>query len=443
MRPITAFALLALLPRFAAADGLTVLTVAKSFAFKGNRGIVRVGRDPLLAMPPAPTCPATSAVELSAYPEPSQRVLVATRVVLDCTKWRARRKGFTYTDPAATGGVRSIRYGRAGLRIRFQGVTMPSGPVGYAQAWLEVDATRFNARVHNFKRNRPGNLVSRAPSEAAATGERAFWALLHHDWDTPDEKAALEATALDCFRQATRADRRDARSRFLLAMTHLYRFGQAVDRYETVSDFAGDEIESSHAAFQQALPLLWDGTVGDSRVPGFAAAATFGLGVVRRDHAMQDQGLAALNEAIRINPFFNVFDYLPVLQALPAFDPRFRAAFDQVNAYLTDPATMACVSQQPELCADAGYAPANSIGALTLFGDMNAKVGDAAAAQQWYALALGAASARPTPYRFLPALQERATTVSQRVALYGDADATNDPTVIGARAEACAACHAR
>jgi hypothetical protein len=443
MRRAVALAVLALLPRLAGADGLTVLTVAKFAAFKAGRGTVLVGRDPQLATPPVPTCPTTSAVELSSYPEPTQRVVVATRVVLDCTKWRGKRNGFTYNDPAAPGGVRSIRYGRAGLRIRFQGIPMPTGPVGYVQAWLEVGTTRFNARFHNFRRNEPGTLISRVPSDAAATGERAFWAVLHHDWETPAEKAALEATALDCFVRAARADLRDGRSRFLLAMTHLYRFGQAVDRYETISDFARGEIEAARAAFQQALPLLWDGSVGDSRVPGFAAATTFTLGVIRNDRAMQDQGLAELDEAFRINPFFNLFDYLPVIQAVPAFDPRFRAVFDRVDRYLADPDTLACLSTQPELCADAGYAPANSTGALALFGDLNAKAGDTPGARQWYSLSLALANARPMPYRFLPAAQERVATVDQRVALFGDTVPANDPTVTGAGAEACAVCHTR
>ena len=48
-----------------------------------------------------------------------------------------------------------------------------------------------------------------------------------------------------------------------------------------------------------------------------AAAATFALGYVNQDAAVQDQGIAELDAAFKVNPFFNVFDYIPVAQAVP------------------------------------------------------------------------------------------------------------------------------
>lgn len=440
-----ALALLLLVPPLAAAEGLTVLTVGKVAVFKHGRGTVRVGPDPRLAGAPPPTCPTASAVELSSYPEPAQRVVVATTVALDCMKWTAKRGSFVYDDPAATGGVRSLRYGRKGLVIRFEGSATQglAGPVGYVQAWLTVGDTRFNARFHNFKRNEAGLLVTRKPSAAAAAGERAFWAILHRDWTSAAEKADLETTALDRLARAAKRDQRDGRSRFLLAMTHLYRFGQAVDGYSGVSDFARGEIEAAHAAFQRALPLVWDGATGDSRVPGFAAATTFGLGVVRGDVALQAQGLRELDEAFRLNPFFNVFDYIPVAQAVPSFDPRFQQVFDKVTGYLNDPGTLQCLGTQPEICANQGYAPRNTAGSLALFGDLEAKGGGAAGARRWYELALSLGRVGSRPYPFLPALELRVATVAERVALFRDADPSNDPTVMGARAEACASCHNR
>jgi hypothetical protein len=109
MRVRLALAAVACLPRLAGADGLTVLTVGKVAAFKNGRGMVRVGRDPRLANAPSPACPTKTAVELSSYPEPTQRVVASTTVDLDCGKWKPRRGGFVYSDPAARGGVRAIR----------------------------------------------------------------------------------------------------------------------------------------------------------------------------------------------------------------------------------------------------------------------------------------------------------------------------------------------
>ena len=442
MRSRLVLAILLLLPHLAAADGLTVLTVGKVAVFGNGRGTVRVGRDPRLASPAPPTCPTASGIELSSYPVATQRVVVTTKVELDCARWKKKGGGFAYDDPLANGGVRAIRYGRKGLLIRFEG-SQPTGPVGYLQAWVTVGSTRFNARFHNFARNEAGALVTRKPSRAAATGEQAFWAVLHRDWSTSAQKADLEAAALDSLTRAAKRDKRDGWSRFLLAMTHLYRFAQATERYDQISGFARGEIEAAHASFRDALPLVWSGTVGDSRVPGFAAASTFVLGVVRGDPALQAQGLVELDAAFQLNPFFNVFDYIPVTQALPAFDPRFQGVFDKVSGYLSDPDTLQCVVTQPEICNDFGYAPRNTPGSLALFGDVDAKGGNVDGAEMWYGLALALARGGSPPYPFLPALELRTTTVAERIALFRDADPGNDPSVIGTGPEACAACHNR
>jgi hypothetical protein len=445
MRPrLVLLLLLALAPGIAAADGLTVLSVGKVATFKNGGGTVRVGRDPALASGPSPACPTPSAVEVSSYPVATQRVAVTTHVDLDCSKWKTKGSGFVYDHPAAAGGLRSVRYGRKGLVLRFGGAfTPPPGPVGYVQAWLTIGATRFNTRLHNFARNDAVALVTRKPSRQASTGEHAFWAVLHHDWQTPTDKAQLEQTALDVLAKAAKRDKKDGWSRFLIAMMHLYNFGQAVERFTDVSDTAKAEIAAAHTAFGQAVPLIWDGTKGDSRAVGFAAAATFALGYVNQDAAVQDQGIAELDAAFHVNPFFNVFDYIPVAQAVPAFDPRFSQVFTRVSSYLNDPGTLACVTTQPEICNNVGYAPRNTPGSLALFGDVEAKGGAAAAAANWYGLGLALAGGGTTPYRFLSELQERVATVDQRVALFRDADPGNDPTVIGAGPQACSACHAR
>jgi len=445
MRLPLALLILSLAPGIAAADGLTVLSVGKVATFKNGGGIVRVGRDGALAAGPSPICPSASAVEVSSYPVATQRVVVTTRVALDCAKWKAKGSGFVYDDPAAPGGLRSVRYGRKGLTLRLggEGFMPPAGPAGYVQAWLTVGSTRFNARLHNFRRNEAGVLATRKPSRPAASGEHAFWAVLHHEWQTRDEKAQLERTALDTLARAAKRDRKDGWSRFLIAMMHLYRFGQSVERFTGVSDFAKAEIAAAHTTFEQALPMLWDGTKGDSRVAGFAAAATFALGYVTQDAAIQAQGMAELDSAFHANDFFNVFDYIPVAQAVPSFDPRFSQVFRRMNGYLNDPTTLACVTTQPEICNNDGYAPRNTAGSLALFGDIEAKGGDAAAAARWYGLGIVLTGPATPPYRFLAALQERVATVDRRVALFRDDDPSNDPTVIGAGEQACAACHNR
>jgi hypothetical protein len=98
------------------------------------------------------------------------------------------------------------------------------------------------------------------------------------------------------------------------------------------------------------------------------------------------------------------------------------------------------VATQPEICGNAGLAPRNMSGSLLLFGDVYAKYGDLVQAQSWYALA-GLVTA--PGYRFQDVLDDRATNAAARVAAYLDTDPSNDPPVVGTRAENCATCHNR
>ena len=322
MRTRSALAALLLPAHLAAARRLTVLTVGKVADLQERR---RHGprRTRSRGSPARPRPPARPPRPSSCRRIPSRRSgwCVTTHVTLDCSQVEARRRGgFVYGDPAATGGVRSVRYGRKGLAgpVRRQGFRPPAGPVGYVQAWLTVGATRFNTRFHNFARNEADALVTRKPSARPATGERAFWAVLHHDWQTPHDKAQSRADRARLLHREGREARQAGR---LVALPARHdpplSLRSGVDALHDVSDVARGEIEAAHAAFQEAVPLLWDGPQGDSRVPGFAAAATFGLGVgAATTPRCRQQGMAELDAAFALNPFFNVFDYIPVVQAV-------------------------------------------------------------------------------------------------------------------------------
>ena len=429
----------------AVAAGFQVLTAGKVVRLENrgdpmkNGGTVMVGADRALQALFDPTCPVTSAIEVEAYLQSTYRDAVLAHVDLDCAKWSANGTGFRYVDPAGT--VRSIRYGRSGLRIEVRGAgfTPIDGPVGFVQAQLQIGDQTLRARFHNFKQNDSQRVVSRRPSAAAAAGEAGFWDVLTGD----DDSEAKEQEVIANLETAARRDRRDGRSRFLLGMTHLYRAGQRVTRFDDVTAEARAELAAANASFTDALPLLWDDASGsgDSRVPGFAAAAKYLLGFVEHDATLQAQGLADLDRAVQVNSFFNVFDLIPVLQALPPGDPVFQQAYASFTTYLSDPETLQCVVTQPELCADAGFAPRNVQGSLTLFGDLYAKAGSLQPARVWYNLAAGL-SDTPT-WHFASIIQDRVATAATRVALYKDSDPTNDPPMIGAGTEACAVCHRR
>jgi hypothetical protein len=441
---MTGFAVLALLAA-PAAHGFEVLTAGKVARFKNvsdprrSGGTVSIGADRALQSLTPPTCPATTSVEIEAYLQSTVRDSVLAHVDLDCSKWSAFGSGYRYLDP--TGTVRSIRYSPRGLRIDIggPGLTPIGGPVAYLQAQLTIGTRTLRARFHNFAQNDAHAVVSRRPSPSAAAGEAGFWDALTGDADSEaDEQATLAH-----LQQAVTRDPSDGRSYFLIAMLHLYRFGQRVERVQESTPEAHAELIASNAAFATAVPLLWnDATAtGDSRVPGFAAAGVFVQGVVENDPALREQGLAGLRRALQVNDFFNVFDLIPVLQALPASDAQFAEASAFVISYLSDPNTLKCVTSQPELCAGAGFAPRNLQGSLTLFGDLYLKTGNAAQAQTWFNLV--AALPDTASWSFKSALDERLAHLAERAALYTDADPSNDPPLIGAGAEACSSCHRR
>jgi hypothetical protein len=426
-----------LVPVLASAAGFEVLTVGKVARFATNAAVIVVGRDRALATLHDPRCPTTSTVALEAYLQSTVRDAVLASVALDCAKWSPRGRGYVYSDPAGT--VRAIRYRPSGLRIEATGFTPIGGPVGFVQAQLGIGTDLLRARFHNFRRNDASEVLSRKPSHAAAAGEAGFWDVLTGD----DDSEATETATIRRLEQAARGDRRDGRSRFLLAMMHLYRFGQQVTSYAAVGEPAKAELRSASAAFAKAVPLLWNDATrtGDSRVPGFAAAAEYLQGVIDGDATLRDRGLADLDRSIALNAFFNVFDLVPVLQATAPGDPVFAAAFAKVTAYLNDPETISCVGTQPEICANAGFAPYNVQGALTLFGDIYVKHGDLVPAHTWYTLAGVFPGASTWP--FAPILADRVAHADARAALYQDADPSNDPPLIGAGREACAVCHRR
>ncbi len=443
-RPLVA-ALFVLAPLACDAASLVVLTRDKVAAFRTaeQRGVVRVGRDRAFATLLDPTCPGTASVQLASYPQATNLVVSQPEVTLDCTRWRARNGGWVWESGAgATGGVRRVIYRRDRLVVTFDGPGFApvAGPVGYVELWFTVDGVRHLARFHNFRDNDAARVVTRRPSKAAADGEQAFWDVLHGD----DRSETRQQDTLRDLERAAKHDRKDGRSRFLAAMMHLYRFGQTTASYVGVSDEARAEIEAASAGFDAAVPFLWNAATqrGDSRVPGFAAAAKFTLGYVRGDQTLVDQGLADLAAAVAINPIFNIFDYIPIAQAVAATDPRFALVLAQVDGAF-QAGLASCVGTQPEICNNFGLAPRNIEGSLALFGDLYAKGGRLADAQRWYAIASGVAAGTPAPYRFQAILDDRAAHAAERVGLYQDADPGNDPVIIGAAEEACATCHNR
>lgn len=427
------------------AAALTVLTVGKQAVFTAEKARVRIGRDPRLKPLADPRCGGIATrVQIAAYPQATNRLAAQAEVTLPCEHWRKAGKGYLYKDETgAAGGVTKVVYSAAKLQVHFGGanyVPLP-GPVGYAELWFTVDTARLLARFHDFTTNEAAELVTLKASKLAADGEAAFWEVLLGDDKSPDN----QIRALDLLGKATDKNDKDGRSPFLCGMMHLYRYGLFFDAAGQPTAGSRAEIDAAVDAFAIAEPRLWNAetAAGDSRVPGFIAAAKFSQGFAHGHEALMNEGIADLQDAVAINAFFNVFDLIPVIQALPPSDPRWIQAFEDVTAYVEDPETIACVLSQPEICANAGLAVHNTGGALVLFGDVYAKGGDAAQALTWYTLAAAIGGTPAEPWSFQALADARMLDVDERVARYLDADPANDDPVIGIREENCATCHNR
>lgn len=391
----------------------------------------QVRRDPLLTPLADPSCPTASSVEILTFV--GIDLVYGPRIELPCEGWTARGAGHVYRDPAGHDGpVELVRYTDRALSVSLRGVPVTPGPVGFVQMRLWIGDERFLIRTHEFQRNQGGTIVGRRPRPDAAAGETAFWATLGGDASRWGEAVALLRAAAD-------RDANDGRSRFLLGMLHLYRFGQIVD-WTQVSGVARAEVAAARAALEAAEPLLWDGAVGDNRVPGFVAAAVYQYGIAHGDAAEAARGLALLEAAVALNPFFNNFDLFSAAPVLAPDDPLFQRIVALVDEALTGP-TAACVVTQPDFCANEGLAPHNLEGSLVLFGDLYAKAGRRDDAALLYRLAVATGSASGWPY--LDQAVVRRDEVDARIGLFRNGDPGDDPAIFGMNAAACVGCHAR
>jgi hypothetical protein len=460
VRPVVLWLVGAVLLASAPASALPpvrVLTVGKFAHLRDRRGagrdgaIFRVTRDPEFAALPSPLCPATSSIQVSAYPTATNRVepqpATPGGAKLPCERWQQTKRGYRYRDPAGSVlGVRTVRMERKQLLVRIQGGDYRGirGPVGYVQLQVTIGDVRWLARFHSFQKNAAASIISITPTLPAAQGERLFWQTLWGDADREQE-------ARDTLADAIAQDPEDGRSLFLAGMIRLYRFGRLTTDYRAPTDAARAEVDAADGFLQAALPYLWNDRrpAGDSRVPGFVAANRYLRGVVHGIDAVEQEGLAQLDAAVAINPLFNAFDLIGVVpQVVSGTDPLYVEKILGVLDTTLSGENIDCVATQPEICGNDGFAPSNIPGSLTLFGDLYAKGGrdgaggtpsDVDKAEMWY----GVAAAFGAQWRFGALLPARVGKAAERRALHRDADPANDPAIIGLGAEACVSCHAR
>jgi len=220
-------------------------------------------------------------------------------------------------------------------------------------------------------------------------------------------------------------------------MLRLYRAAGDPTRFDFTrpTEQGMTEVRAAQEPFARAVALL----PLDTRVPGFRAAATYADGFVHGDATETARGLAQLEEAIALNALFDAFDLFAVVAPVtPGGSAYYQSRIlGLVDFVLKD--NLDCPLLVPHTCSNDGMAPHNFEGTLLELGDLYAKGGRLADALQWYTVAQ--AFGRSFQYRYQAIADERVAHAAERVALYQDGDASNDPPVLGGGGAACVYCH--
>ncbi|HZR83728.1 MAG TPA: hypothetical protein VFD92_21715 [Candidatus Binatia bacterium] len=429
----------------ARAQAFTVLTEGKSAAFTRDAAAgtgsarIRVAADPGLVQLLDPTvCPASAHVRIASYPTATNLVTGGPEVALPCERWHRVPGGWQYDDRAGdAGGVTRLRYTTTALALDASGPAFPAvvGPVGFVQLSLRVGEKRLLVRFHGFTRNDERRVESRPASREAAAGERAFWATLGGAADQSDRAIAL-------LRRAVERDRNDGRAWFLLGMMGLWRYELEVPDPRRADAPGTREIVAADRALDRAARLLWSGDRGDSRVPGFAAAARYKAAVALGDEPAVEAAIADMRRLADVNPLFNTFIPFGLGPVEPPRSARYAYVLHLLDVAF--PAIAGVCADQGEICFNDGFAPHNLEGTLVLFGDLFAKGGRVEDARRSYLTAAAVGEKGGWNGAFVDRARALADTVDERAALYADGDPWNDPpfTDLGGEGN-CAYCHNR
>lgn len=273
----------------------------------------------------------------------------------------------------------------------------------------------------------------------------------------PDATDAAETTEV---RVETATDASDSPAQPLLSEAEALFFralagetelrGQAIETYE-----AGLALDPEHARGQlmygMALlsAVVEDGDVfaaleaepalvkamelapEDLRIPGWLA--TVRVGTARALGRGVDEAVAFMIEAADAYPEFNNVSLAIAFGRFPLDTPYPQMAIDRLVA-------IADCTVDFAVCRNTERVPHNNEGALMLFGDLYARVGDADSARTYYELAL----ASPDSASWAYAGEARAVLadLDGRIARYLDDDPANDPPFMAEGPIACVSCHA-
>lgn len=280
--------------------------------------------------------------------------------------------------------------------------------------------------------------VSGAPDTVAPedTAEVAETAQPVDTDETPDPAEALiaEGEALFFRALAGETELRAAAIETLadgLAHNPDHARGQLLYGMANLSAVAEDGNMMAVLKAQPALDKALELNPDDKRIPGWIG--TVKVGGARVLNTGLDEAIAYMIEAADAFPEFNNVSLAIAFGRLPLDTPWPQMAIDRLHA------TADCGGDF-DVCRNTEKVPHNNEGALMLFGDVHARVGDLAKARYYYELAL--ASPDAATWRYAGEAQKVLDALEDRVALYLDEDPANDPVFFAEGRFACVACHA-
>lgn len=248
--------------------------------------------------------------------------------------------------------------------------------------------------------------------------------------------------------EAVAADPTDGRAVLYSAIMRFWQLGERVDLPETgaeVLPIARTMVER----FREAKELL----PHDDRVAAFGGSGKVIVASVLGDAALREEGMADIEEGIRIFPAYAHFLRAIASAGAPAGSEDYAAVIPHMET-LIDTCGMARgpkgssrtfvhiegpLPSSLRPCNDDGIVPHVYEGFIANYGDMLLKAGRGA--DEARAAYEGAKTApRFDHWPFAPQLQDRIEHADERAALYADDDPANDPELWTFQYP-CAGCH--
>jgi len=276
--------------------------------------------------------------------------------------------------------------------------------------------------------------------EASATGQ-AYGALT----EGRREDVTRVIADLD---DAVAADPGDGRAVFYSAIMRFWQLGERVDLPESPAELL-PIVETMVERFRGAKELL----PHDDRAAAFGGLGKVIVANVTGDTALRNEGMADIDEGIRIFPAYAHFLRALASADAPAGSEEYATVVPHMET-LIDTCGMARGAEGPASpfvylqgplppslrpCNDDGMVPHVFEGFITNYGDMLLKAGRGAAEAR--AAYEGAKTApRFDHWPFAAELQDRIDHADQRAALYADGDPSNDPT-LWTHEHSCTGCH--